>query len=128
MVLNIRTDLKLVLPFSFLALALEKCVPVRCPELTNPASGRARYSDGGGRRVRSRVTFTCDAGFVLAGAAELTCLVDGHWSHDGAVPLCRAPSCADPEPVENADITVRGNKVQYLVSNFSIGSVPNSPR
>ncbi|XP_049337518.1 CUB and sushi domain-containing protein 1 isoform X2 [Astyanax mexicanus] len=45
-------------------------------------------------RVRSLLRFTCEAGYVLLGSAERTCLQNGSWS--GVQPVCEAVSCGNP--------------------------------
>lgn len=41
-------------------------------------------------QIGETVTFTCDEGLVMQGAAMLRCLRNGKWSN--AIPTCVAPS------------------------------------
>ncbi|KAF7710922.1 hypothetical protein HF521_009794 [Silurus meridionalis] len=45
-------------------------------------------------RVRSLLRFTCEAGYMLIGSSERTCLQNGSWS--GTQPVCEAVSCGNP--------------------------------
>ncbi|XP_019626211.1 PREDICTED: uncharacterized protein LOC109471363 [Branchiostoma belcheri] len=64
------------------------CTPIQCPTLTAPANGA--LSPTGASSYQNRVTFTCNSGYRLFGAASVTCQADGTWSGD--VPVC-AVSC-----------------------------------
>ncbi|KTG44097.1 hypothetical protein cypCar_00037646, partial [Cyprinus carpio] len=45
-------------------------------------------------RHKSLLRFTCEAGYVLIGSSERTCLQNGSWS--GTQPVCEAVSCGNP--------------------------------
>ncbi|XP_060780908.1 CUB and sushi domain-containing protein 1a [Neoarius graeffei] len=45
-------------------------------------------------RIRSLLRFTCEAGYMLMGSSERTCLQNGSWS--GTQPVCEAVSCGNP--------------------------------
>ncbi|XP_039595033.1 CUB and sushi domain-containing protein 1-like [Polypterus senegalus] len=45
-------------------------------------------------RSKSLVRFSCEAGYVLKGSMERTCLLNGSWS--GIPPVCEAVSCGNP--------------------------------
>ncbi|XP_026879255.2 CUB and sushi domain-containing protein 1 [Electrophorus electricus] len=45
-------------------------------------------------RLRSLLRFTCEAGYMLVGSSERTCLQNGSWS--GTQPVCEAVSCGNP--------------------------------
>ncbi|KAI8498131.1 hypothetical protein Bbelb_240750 [Branchiostoma belcheri] len=60
------------------------CTPVRCPALTAPTNGAV--SPTGAVSYPNGVTFTCNTGYVLNGAAASTCQADGTWSNP--VPTC----------------------------------------
>ncbi|XP_027021418.2 CUB and sushi domain-containing protein 1 isoform X3 [Tachysurus fulvidraco] len=45
-------------------------------------------------RVRSLLRFTCEAGYMLRGSSERTCLQNSSWS--GNQPVCEAVSCGNP--------------------------------
>ncbi|XP_078692055.1 E-selectin-like [Branchiostoma floridae x Branchiostoma belcheri] len=60
------------------------CTPVQCPALTAPANGAVTPT--GAVSYPNGVTFTCNTGYVLNGAAAATCQADGTWSNP-------APTC-----------------------------------
>ncbi|KAI8512244.1 CUB and sushi domain-containing protein 2 [Branchiostoma belcheri] len=64
------------------------CTPVDCPALTAPANGAV--SPTGANFYQDVVTFTCNPGYELNGAAAATCQADGTWSHP--VPTCEIPT------------------------------------
>ncbi|MBN3309505.1 CSMD1 protein, partial [Amia calva] len=45
-------------------------------------------------RTKSLLRFTCEAGYMLVGSPERTCLPNGSWS--GTQPMCEAVSCGNP--------------------------------
>ncbi|XP_035671124.1 P-selectin-like [Branchiostoma floridae] len=62
------------------------CEAVQCPALTAPRNGTltpvaASYN------YQNTITFDCDRGFDIVGAADTTCKADGTWSN--RVPTCR---------------------------------------
>ncbi|XP_066292622.1 uncharacterized protein [Branchiostoma lanceolatum] len=57
-------------------------------EVSVSVSGSAGGSVGGSNTYGDTVTFTCDTGYNLVGAATVTCRADGSWSG-------RAPTCTD---------------------------------
>lgn len=65
---------------------------MKCRNPGNPEHGRL-YGDT--YSVDSQVTFSCEEGFQLMGAAKLTCMESGEWSH----PI---PYCEGVVPGENA--------------------------
>ncbi|CAH1252783.1 CSMD3 [Branchiostoma lanceolatum] len=67
------------------------CTPVQCPPLTTPTNG-ARTPPTGATAYQSQVTFTCDSGYVLNGAATLTCQSDSTWNN--AAPTCQPRQCS----------------------------------
>ncbi|XP_078692054.1 uncharacterized protein LOC144922266 [Branchiostoma floridae x Branchiostoma belcheri] len=63
---------------------------VECPVLTAPGNGA--LSPAGSRQYQDVVTFTCNPGYVLNGAAAATCQAGGTWSNP--VPTCtRKTTC-----------------------------------
>ncbi|XP_035679036.1 IgGFc-binding protein-like [Branchiostoma floridae] len=69
--------------------AVPTCEPIPCPLLTAPTNGA--LSPAGPYAYQNLVTFTCNPGYVLTGAATTTCQADGTWSN--AVPTCEPISC-----------------------------------
>ncbi|XP_036437168.1 E-selectin-like [Colossoma macropomum] len=68
------------------------CEPVRCPTLEDPANGRI---DCSGDSYGSSCIFSCNDGFQLQGAPEITCTVSAQWSEE--VPYCEAIRCKLPD-------------------------------
>ncbi|KAI8494928.1 CUB and sushi domain-containing protein 2 [Branchiostoma belcheri] len=64
------------------------CDAVQCPTLTAPAFGSLTPS--GPHSYPNLVTFTCETGYVLTGAATSTCQANGTWSN--SVPTCTFPT------------------------------------
>ncbi|XP_019641868.1 PREDICTED: cubilin-like [Branchiostoma belcheri] len=64
------------------------CDAVQCPTLTAPAFGSLTPS--GPHSYPNLVTFTCETGYVLTGAATTTCQANGTWSNP--VPTCTFPT------------------------------------
>ena len=76
------------------------CQPVYCgndsiPEPTNGTRSGNVFTYGG------RLTFTCDLGYNLTGAASSTCLATGQWSS-------RSPNCV-PISCDGASVTAPAN-------------------
>ncbi|XP_006039104.1 complement receptor type 1, partial [Alligator sinensis] len=77
-----------------------QCEMVVCP---NPEIQNGRKLDGRGSAYTfgHRVSFVCNAGYVLNGSHEIQCQQDGSW--DPRIPSCiRALPCPPPPPVTNA--------------------------
>ncbi|KAI8478628.1 CUB and sushi domain-containing protein 3 [Branchiostoma belcheri] len=76
-------------------LGTTQCVPVSCGDPGVPANGQrqgSRFTFG------SRVTFTCDEGYILIGTNQQQCMADGRWS-PSSLPVCQTAtqqSCRDP--------------------------------
>eukprot|EP00058_Branchiostoma_floridae_P008085 XP_002593573.1 hypothetical protein BRAFLDRAFT_125152 [Branchiostoma floridae] len=76
-------------------LGTTQCVAVSCGDPGVPANGQrqgSRFTFG------SRVTFTCDEGYILIGTNQQQCMADGRWS-PSSLPVCQVPtqqSCRDP--------------------------------
>ncbi|XP_066300020.1 uncharacterized protein [Branchiostoma lanceolatum] len=80
---------------------------VHCNALTNPTDGVVSGSNAYG----SVLTFTCNTGYSLDGAATLTCRADGTWS--GSPPTCTdVDECASPN----------GGCGQNMICTNTIGS------
>ncbi|XP_013396521.1 sushi, von Willebrand factor type A, EGF and pentraxin domain-containing protein 1 isoform X2 [Lingula anatina] len=92
------------------------CEPIVCPDLTDPQFGTASTPQG--TRFGSKVTYTCDSGYMLQGDAERTCEaqgIQGVWS--GSKPQCTPVDCGDPGLPQNgvktgSDYTF-GNEVNF---------------
>jgi len=65
------------------------CVPRACPILITPGNGAALFGLTG--VTGDVVSFACNAGYTLTGAASLTCLTTSAWS--AATPTCPAAPC-----------------------------------
>ncbi|XP_059573553.1 complement receptor type 2 [Alligator mississippiensis] len=77
-----------------------QCEMVICP---NPEIKNGRKLDGRGSAYTfgHRVSFECNAGYVLNGSHEIQCQQDGSW--DPRIPSCiQALLCPPPPPVTNA--------------------------
>ncbi|XP_066271288.1 complement receptor type 1-like [Branchiostoma lanceolatum] len=70
--------------------AVPTCTPVQCPMVVAPANG-ARTPPTGARNYQNVVTFTCDPGYVLNGAASVTCQANQQWSRP--IPTCTIRQC-----------------------------------
>ena len=57
--------------------------PIKCKTPRNPENG---HSFGETYTVGAEVTFSCEEGYQLVGAARITCLESGEWSH--LIPYC----------------------------------------
>ncbi|KAI8485001.1 hypothetical protein Bbelb_372470 [Branchiostoma belcheri] len=65
------------------------CLPVECPARAAPANGAVNPT--GAVSYPNSITFTCNSGYTLNGAATPTCQADGTWS--SPVPTCQAVQC-----------------------------------
>ncbi|CAN9509297.1 unnamed protein product [Ophioblennius macclurei] len=72
------------------------CVPARCGSPTHIPNGHVRGSESG---YDSKVTYECEEGFALNGAATLLCGPDGHW--DEAPPRCDLVTCDPPQDISH---------------------------
>ncbi|XP_078661525.1 P-selectin-like [Branchiostoma floridae x Branchiostoma belcheri] len=70
------------------------CNRVRCPLLTTPAHG----TKTGDNLYQDVVTFACESGYELVGAASTTCQATATWSHS-------IPTCTRYELVGAASVT-----------------------
>uniref|UniRef100_H3AD23 Sushi, von Willebrand factor type A, EGF and pentraxin domain containing 1 n=1 Tax=Latimeria chalumnae TaxID=7897 RepID=H3AD23_LATCH len=86
--------------------------PIKCKDPGRPEYG---FAEGSMYTVDSEVTFSCEEGYQLIGAAKVTCSESGEWSQP--IPYCQAISCGVPSGplnsvVEASNFTY-GNKVVY---------------
>ncbi|XP_013908079.1 PREDICTED: sushi, von Willebrand factor type A, EGF and pentraxin domain-containing protein 1-like [Thamnophis sirtalis] len=78
----------------------KKCAePVKCKHPEDPEHGR---SHGVSYTVGSEIRFSCEKGYQLKGASQVTCLESGEWSH--LIPFCEAISCGIPPHPKNGAI------------------------
>lgn len=80
------------------------CQALKCQEL--PAVNKAQVncsSPLGHLRYQSACSFTCDDGFLLAGASVLRCLANGIW--DAPPPECQAITCVPLQSPQNGAVT-----------------------
>ncbi|XP_061133183.1 sushi, von Willebrand factor type A, EGF and pentraxin domain-containing protein 1 isoform X1 [Syngnathus typhle] len=82
------------------------CVPAECVTPPSPEHGRVNVTD---TFRGSTVTYACEEGYRLEGAAVRRCLSGQLWTDDA--PLCRPVSCGDPGPVANG--AARGGAFVY---------------
>ncbi|KAI8501685.1 hypothetical protein Bbelb_209560 [Branchiostoma belcheri] len=90
----------------------------RCPPLTAPDNG-AQSPVGAIYYPDDVMTFTCNQGYELAGASNLTCQADQTWSHP--VPTCTFTVCVPGETLTLTDSVPEG----YIMSPFYPNLYPN---
>ncbi|KAI7799522.1 E-selectin [Triplophysa rosa] len=74
------------------------CEPVRCPVLENPANGLLACNDFSRFSYGNKCSFSCEEGYRLQGASEISCTKTAEWSHEP--PGCEAVECPQlHEPV-----------------------------
>ncbi|XP_066271289.1 sushi, von Willebrand factor type A, EGF and pentraxin domain-containing protein 1-like [Branchiostoma lanceolatum] len=93
------------------------CAPIQCPALGAPTNG-ARTPTTGGRSFQNVITFTCDTGYVLNGAASVTCQADTTWT--APVPTCARRQCqALLAPANGARTPLTGSNFYQNVITFT---------
>ncbi|KAK7825569.1 hypothetical protein U0070_016209 [Myodes glareolus] len=70
-----------------------------CGDPGTPGHGSRQESDF---RTKSTVRFACDAGYILYGSEERTCLSNGSWT--GRQPECKAVQCGNPGTTANGKV------------------------
>ncbi|XP_061166124.1 sushi, von Willebrand factor type A, EGF and pentraxin domain-containing protein 1-like [Saccostrea echinata] len=89
------------------------CTKIKCEQPRAFENGRVQYNDVS---FGSKVTFTCNEGYILSGASSMSCLETGIWS--SSTPICQPVSCPSPAYVENSivvgDVYTYGNMVTYI--------------
>ncbi|XP_078666609.1 CUB and sushi domain-containing protein 3-like isoform X3 [Branchiostoma floridae x Branchiostoma belcheri] len=80
------------------------CTLVQCPVRAAPANGAV--SPTGANFYLTVVTFTCNIGYTLNGAAAATCQSDGTWSNPA--PTCQAVQCTALTAPANGAVSPTG--------------------
>ncbi|XP_078666608.1 CUB and sushi domain-containing protein 3-like isoform X2 [Branchiostoma floridae x Branchiostoma belcheri] len=91
------------------------CELVQCPARAAPANGAV--SPTGAVSYPNSVTFTCNTGYGLSGAATLTCQADGTWSH--SPPTCQSGQCPTLTPPSNGALSPVGATSYLDVVTFT---------
>ncbi|XP_066269890.1 P-selectin-like isoform X3 [Branchiostoma lanceolatum] len=95
------------------------CTPGQCSTLAAPANG-TRTPPTGATSFQDTVTFTCDAGYVLNGAATLTCQAGGSWSNP--VPTCTPRPCQTLTAPDNGQLIPAGPHTFPATATITCGS------
>ncbi|XP_066269889.1 P-selectin-like isoform X2 [Branchiostoma lanceolatum] len=95
------------------------CIPGQCSTLAAPANG-TRTPPTGATSFQDTVTFTCDAGYVLNGAATLTCQAGGSWSNP--VPTCTPRPCQTLTAPDNGQLIPAGPHTFPATATITCGS------
>ncbi|XP_019617396.1 PREDICTED: sushi, von Willebrand factor type A, EGF and pentraxin domain-containing protein 1-like [Branchiostoma belcheri] len=93
---------------------LEQDAPTQCPTLTAPANGALSTTATSYLTV---VTFTCNPGYVLTGAANTTCQADITWSNP--VPTCTLVQCPVRAAPANGAVSPTGANFYLTVVTFT---------
>ncbi|KAK3545348.1 hypothetical protein QTP70_004069 [Hemibagrus guttatus] len=80
------------------------CRALSCSPPTVPKHG---LLEGTNFTYRSKVTFSCEKGYVLQGPTEIECQSDLKWSR--VPPSCQPVTCSRPPAVDFADFSLNGN-------------------
>ncbi|KAM9329386.1 sushi, von Willebrand factor type A, EGF and pentraxin domain-containing protein 1 [Gastrophryne carolinensis] len=72
------------------------CVSILCE--STPSVQNAIYISKG-NTFGSNLTFICNTGYHLVGPENITCLIDGTWSHP--LPFCKEIKCEPPNHLDN---------------------------
>ncbi|XP_075438529.1 CUB and sushi domain-containing protein 3 isoform X5 [Ascaphus truei] len=70
-----------------------------CGDPGIPAHGAREGADF---KTKSRMRFSCEAGYILYGSEERTCLSNGSWT--GRQPECKAVQCGNPGTTANGRV------------------------
>jgi hypothetical protein len=76
------------------------CILATCPSLAGPSGGSVVAS---GLTFMSTATYSCDAGYLLAGSPTRTCQASGFWS--GTAPTCNPVDCLTPGAPQHGTVT-----------------------
>ncbi|XP_037393770.1 E-selectin-like [Pygocentrus nattereri] len=87
------------------------CEPFRCPTLEDPVNGRMKCSGGS---FGSSCSFSCNYGFNLQGAPEITCTESPVWSQEK--PYCEAIRCQLPDVQAPLNFGCSGSSDNHTVN------------
>lgn len=76
-----------------------KCVPITCPNFSNPTHGMVNYNVNIGHKTR----YKCNDGFKLIGNDMRYCTSTGQW--DVFEPTCEKIQCTNPGPYINCTLS-----------------------
>ncbi|KAI5629830.1 sushi, von Willebrand factor type A, EGF and pentraxin domain-containing protein 1 isoform X1 [Silurus asotus] len=82
----------------------KSCTALSCSPPTIPNHG---ILEGTNFTYRSKVTFSCEKGYILQGPTEIQCQSDLTWNR--VPPSCEPVTCSNPPAVDYADISFNGN-------------------
>ncbi|XP_066289172.1 IgGFc-binding protein-like [Branchiostoma lanceolatum] len=82
------------------------CQPVQCSPPTAPENGALSPEGADSYDYQDEVTFSCNQGYELDGAASVTCQADRQWS--APVPTCEPVQCSPPTAPENGALSPEG--------------------
>ncbi|XP_067839671.1 sushi, von Willebrand factor type A, EGF and pentraxin domain-containing protein 1 [Heptranchias perlo] len=92
------------------------CQARSCEVPDVPANGTA---EGTNLTYGSKVAYSCNKGYVLSGAAEISCLANGSWSHE--TPACEPLMCPTPQDTDSGRYDLNGitylSTVSYTCNN-----------
>ncbi|XP_066271848.1 P-selectin-like [Branchiostoma lanceolatum] len=88
---------------------------VQCPPVTAPLNGALRPV--GTTSYQQEVTFTCNQGYELDGASNVTCQADQTWSHP--VPTCTPVQCRNLTAPEHGAMSSTGPNYYPDVVTFT---------
>uniref|UniRef100_A0A8B9HTR2 Sushi, von Willebrand factor type A, EGF and pentraxin domain-containing protein 1 n=1 Tax=Astyanax mexicanus TaxID=7994 RepID=A0A8B9HTR2_ASTMX len=83
------------------------CKALSCNPPTVPEHGILK---GTNFTYRSKVTFSCEKGYILEGPMEIQCESNLKWSSEP--PICQPVTCGEPPAVDHAEFTL--NNTVYL--------------
>ncbi|XP_078251223.1 sushi, von Willebrand factor type A, EGF and pentraxin domain-containing protein 1 isoform X2 [Rhinoraja longicauda] len=87
--------------------AVPRCQARSCGMPGVPANGTTEGTDF---TYSMKVVYSCNKGYVLSGAVEISCLANGSWSHQA--PTCEPLMCPTPQDSDNGRYIVNG--ISYL--------------
>ncbi|XP_078703844.1 sushi, von Willebrand factor type A, EGF and pentraxin domain-containing protein 1-like [Branchiostoma floridae x Branchiostoma belcheri] len=88
------------------------CSSAQCQALTAPTNGAVTPT--GAVSYPNSVTFTCNPGYVLNGAAAATCQADGTWSNP--VPTCSSGRCPTLTTAANGALSTTATSYHTVVT------------
>ncbi|XP_067886734.1 sushi, von Willebrand factor type A, EGF and pentraxin domain-containing protein 1 isoform X1 [Heterodontus francisci] len=84
-----------------------RCQARSCGVPGIPANGT---NEGTDFTFGGKVVYSCNKGYVLSGAAEISCLANGSWSHE--TPTCEPLMCPTPQDTDSGRYDMNG--ITYL--------------